>query len=198
MQQEKKYQLTEETQNYLGNTLYRIQALKDFGDVKAGDKGGWVESERNLSQDGNCWIYDDSIAFGNSHVIGNAKILNDSEIFEFACVAGNAVIDRNSTICGESFIKDAKVLNMFISNYTQILDDVEIKSMRDFYDFNLWFPYDEFVTYLPYHDKFSYCGKSYTKEELAKHEVFEGENNIILGLLNKIVDLCDYYKEAYP
>ena len=198
MQQEKKYQLTDETQNYLGKTLYRIQALKDFGDVKAGDKGGWVESERNLSQDGNCWIYDDSIAFGNSHVIGDAKILNDSEIFEFACVAGNAVIDRNSTICGESFIKDAKVLNMFISNYTQILDDVEIKSMRDFYDFNLWFPYDEFVTYLPYHDKFSYCGKSYTKEELAKHEVFEGENNIILGLLNKIVDLCNYYKEVYP
>lgn len=198
MQQEKKYQLTDETQNYLGKTLYRIQALKDFGDVKAGDKGGWVESERNLSQDGNCWIYDDSIAFGNSHVIGDAKILNDSEIFEFACVAGNAVIDRNSTICGESFIKDAKVLNMFISNYTQILDDVEIKSMRDYYDFNLWFPYDEFVTYLPYHDKFSYCGKSYTKEELAKHEVFEGENNIILGLLNKIVDLCNYYKEVYP
>lgn len=198
MQQEKKYQLTDETQNYYGKTLYRIQALKDFGDVKAGDKGGWVESERNLSQEGNCWIYDESVAFGNSHVIGNAKILNDSEIFELACVAGNAVIDRNSTICGESFIKDAKVLNMFISNYTQILDDVEIKSMRDFYDFNLWFPYDEFVTYLPYHDKFSYCGKSYTKEELAKHEVFEGENNIILGLLNKIVDLCNYYKEVYP
>lgn len=198
MQQEKKYQLTDETQNYYGKTLYRIQALKDFGDVKAGDKGGWVESERNLSQEGNCWIYDESVAFGNSHVIGNAKILNDSEIFELACVAGNAVIDRNSTICGESFIKDAKVLNMFISNYTQILDDVEIKSMRDFYDFNLWFPYDEFVTYLPYHDKFSYCGKSYTKEELAKHEVFEGENNIILGLLNKIVDLCDYYKKVYP
>ncbi len=44
MQEEKKYQLTDETQNYYGKTLYRIQALKDFGDVKAGDKGGWVES----------------------------------------------------------------------------------------------------------------------------------------------------------
>ena len=87
MQEEKKYQLTNETRNYYGKTLYRIQAIKDFGDVKAGDKGGWVESERNLSQQGNCWIYDDSIAFGNLHVSGNAKILNDSEVCEFACVA---------------------------------------------------------------------------------------------------------------
>lgn len=197
MQEEKKYQLTDETRNYYGKTLYRIQAIKDFGDVKAGDKGGWVASERNLSQQGNCWIYDDSIAFGNPHVSGNTKILNDSKVCEFACVAGNAVIDRHSTISGEAFIKDAKVSNMVISNYTQILDDVEIKSQRYFYTFNLWLPYDEFVTYLPYHDKFSYCGKSYTKEELVKHADFAEENDFILGLLNKIIDLCNYYKEAY-
>lgn len=36
----KKYKLTEETKEYYGITLYRIEALKDFGTVKAGDKGG--------------------------------------------------------------------------------------------------------------------------------------------------------------
>ena len=49
----KKYKLTDETTNLLGRTLYRIEALKDFGDVKEGDKGGYVESEDNLSQNGN-------------------------------------------------------------------------------------------------------------------------------------------------
>ena len=37
---EKKYKLTEETININGRTLYRIEALKDFNDVKKWDKGG--------------------------------------------------------------------------------------------------------------------------------------------------------------
>ena len=34
-----KYKLTDETIELNGKTLFRIQALKDFGDVKAGDLG---------------------------------------------------------------------------------------------------------------------------------------------------------------
>ena len=47
---EKKYKLTKESINRWGKTLYRIEALKDFGNVKKGDKGGYIESEVNLSQ----------------------------------------------------------------------------------------------------------------------------------------------------
>lgn len=50
---EKKYEFTGETLEYEGRTLHRIRALKDFGNVKAGDVGGWVETEANLSHDGN-------------------------------------------------------------------------------------------------------------------------------------------------
>ena len=46
----KKYELTDETMEWEGHTLHRIKALRDFNDVKAGDLGGWVESEDNLSQ----------------------------------------------------------------------------------------------------------------------------------------------------
>lgn len=49
----KKYKLTNETIVHFGFTLYRIEALMDFSDVKAGDKGGFVQSENNLSQLGN-------------------------------------------------------------------------------------------------------------------------------------------------
>ena len=46
-----KYQiLTEETKIHNGVTLYRIQAVSNFSDVKAGDKGGWIEKKSNLSQ----------------------------------------------------------------------------------------------------------------------------------------------------
>ena len=56
--EEKKYRLTDITIKVYGIALHRIQALKDFGDVKKGDFGGWVEKEENLSQEGNCWIYE--------------------------------------------------------------------------------------------------------------------------------------------
>lgn len=56
----KKYKLTKETINYCGTTLYRIEALKNFSNVKKGDKGGFVQSKDNLSDEGDCWIYNDA------------------------------------------------------------------------------------------------------------------------------------------
>ena len=53
----KKYKLTTETKTVSGIKLYRIEALRDFGDVKKGDKGGWIEKEGNLSQEGKTRIY---------------------------------------------------------------------------------------------------------------------------------------------
>lgn len=52
-----------------GKKLYRIEALKDFGDVKAGDLGGYIECEDNLSRDGNAWVG------GNARVYDNATWL---------------------------------------------------------------------------------------------------------------------------
>ena len=36
----KKYELTTDTKKYFGRKLFRIRALIDFGNVKAGDSGG--------------------------------------------------------------------------------------------------------------------------------------------------------------
>ncbi|MBR3172709.1 hypothetical protein IKF21_02240 [Candidatus Saccharibacteria bacterium] len=56
-----------------GLTLYRIRALKSFGDVRAGDIGGFVQSEANLSQEGSCWIYGNSRVYLNGRVEGDEK-----------------------------------------------------------------------------------------------------------------------------
>ena len=62
---EKKYILTEEAKEVGGHILHRIQAMRDFGGVQKGDLGGWVESEENLSHDGDCWIFDNgSVTWG--------------------------------------------------------------------------------------------------------------------------------------
>ena len=40
-------------------------ACKDFGNIKKGDFGGYVESEKNLSHEGNCWVYDGAKVYGD-------------------------------------------------------------------------------------------------------------------------------------
>ena len=76
----KKYRLTEETTKVGNRTLYRIQALRDFGNVTKGDIGGYIESEKNLSQDGNAWVSGDARVSGNACVYGNARVYGNADI----------------------------------------------------------------------------------------------------------------------
>ena len=55
----KKYELTDIRDCKLWDvSLRRIRALRDIPryHVKAGDLGGWVGPEKNLSQEGDCWV----------------------------------------------------------------------------------------------------------------------------------------------
>ena len=56
-----KYELLiDDTITFFGVQLFRIKALISFKGVKKGDVGGYVESEKNLSQHGNAWVYGDA------------------------------------------------------------------------------------------------------------------------------------------
>ncbi|MCX5614413.1 hypothetical protein [Bombella saccharophila] len=85
----KKYELTDDTIEHDGRTLYRIRALVDIPaiGVSAGDLGGYVESEKNLSHTGDCWVH------GNARVRGNAFV-NDNGF-----VGSNMIV--NQVIYGE-------------------------------------------------------------------------------------------------
>ena len=94
--------------------VWRIQACRNFKNVKIGDIGGYVESEKNLSHDGNCWIYDDAVASENSLVTdnaslhvdccvwGNAVIKDESWIGDYSHVYGNAIVSENAKVYGHS------------------------------------------------------------------------------------------------
>lgn len=124
----KKYEFTKETKIYLGKKFHRIRAVIDFGDVKAGDIGGWIENKRNLSHSGECWIYNEAVVMDNAKVRGNAIITDEALICNNAIVEGNvairdnAVISNNALICGNACIGD----KVRISNNAQISDYAEI------------------------------------------------------------------------
>ena len=77
----KKYELTEETVTVFGKTLYRIRAVRDFGSVKTGEFGGYIEKEENLSHFGNAWISGDAWVYGDARVSGNARVFGNAEVF---------------------------------------------------------------------------------------------------------------------
>lgn len=98
----KKYELTGETVKIGGHTLHRIKALADFGYVKAGDIGGWIEKGENLSQDGDAWVYENARVFGNAWVAGNAQVYDNSFIYDGAWVYGSARVYGNAEVYGSA------------------------------------------------------------------------------------------------
>ena len=79
-----------------GKPLFQVVALRDFGLVLKGDKGGYVESEANLSHDGDCWVFGDALVYGDAWVFddarvsGNARVSGDAQVFGDAWVSGDA------------------------------------------------------------------------------------------------------------
>lgn len=77
---EKKYELTDEILEVGGHVLHRIKALRDFGNVKKGDIGGWIECEDNLSHDDDCWVYGEARVYGKAEVYGEARVCGEAVI----------------------------------------------------------------------------------------------------------------------
>lgn len=81
----KKYEFTGETKTvpflFKDVTLHRIQAITSFANVVAGELGGWIEKEENLSHKGDAWVYGDAVVSGNAVVSGDAVVRGDAEAF---------------------------------------------------------------------------------------------------------------------
>ena len=113
----KKFELTSEfITNILGTKLFRIKALMEFGNVKAGDLGGYIEKEENLDHDGdawvygNAWVYGDAWVYGNAEVYGNAWVYGDAEVYGNAWVYGDAWVYGNAWVYGDAWVcGDAEV-----------------------------------------------------------------------------------------
>lgn len=106
----KKYEFTGESREFFGYVLHRIRATRDFGDVKAGDLGGWIESEINLSIDGDAWVYDNAKIYESARVYGNAKIKDNAEICNKVKVFGDAEIYGDTWLHGDIMIfGDARI-----------------------------------------------------------------------------------------
>ena len=166
---EKKYELIPSDKE----GLYRIKALKDFNDVKKGDIGGYVEGEKNLSQLGDCWIYDNAVVRDNAVVVGNAKVYDNArvhnnaqvcdnaivrdnvQVWDNAFVMGNAEVCDNAQVCGKAIVCDnARIRGHAVVQHdavvrgnAQICGDAMISSDKDYIVFKNWWSSGRYFTW---------------------------------------------------
>lgn len=108
----KKFELVKEKYIELkdGRKLYQIRALREIQNermivsIKKGELGGYVESEKNLSQEGNSWISQ------SARVYENALVKDGSLVGNKVIVRGNAAIEDDAYVramsIGKTIIED--------------------------------------------------------------------------------------------
>ena len=99
----KNYKLSDETKTTAwGTVLHRIVATTTFTlacglTINAGDVGGWIEKESNLSD--NAWVCDDAWVYGNAQVYGEAQVCSDARVAN----ASDYIVFKNDWSSGRYF-----------------------------------------------------------------------------------------------
>lgn len=118
-----KYELTTKTLQYAGHTLHRIKALRDFGTIHAGELGGWIEKEENLSQVGNAWVYDNAKVYGNARVFGDAIVRDYAKVYGEAKVCDNAIVRDNAWVFDNVWLFG----QVEVFNYARVQDEAKVR-----------------------------------------------------------------------
>ena len=136
----KKYELTNETKTLAGGTvLHRIRALKDiprFG-VKAGELGGFVEGENNLSQDGDAWVYGDACVSGDAKVYGDAEVYGNAKVSDYAWVYGDAWVFGNARVSGKAWVFG----NAWVCGDAEVSANSDYMVIKNTWSSGRWFTY---------------------------------------------------------
>ena len=165
----KKYELTTETLQFAGRTLHRIKAVKDFGSVKSGELGGWIEKEENLSQDDNAWIDGEAMAFDNAKVFGSAKV------FGYAKVYGNAKIFGNAKVYGYAKVYgNAKIFcKAKVRDFAEVYDNTEVYGNTVVYGYAKVYDKAYIYDYAEVYGNVRICGNATIKGDAKVHDAID-------------------------
>ncbi|MBG6025917.1 transferase [Proteus columbae] len=124
------YKFTNKSKKYNGITLFRIRR------IPSGTLGGWIESENNLSQKGDCFIFDDAMVFGDAKITGNTVVKNSAQVYGNAIVKDNSSILGNTKIYGNAFISgNAQVSgSAVVYDNASIMDNAQVSGNAAIYD----------------------------------------------------------------
>lgn len=171
---EKKYKLIESSRSWMyGRPIHRIQALRDFSDVKKGDLGGFVESEGNLSQGGDCWIYDMAQAMEKSRVEDDACLRDCAKMYGSSILKDKAQLQGCARMIQYACLADnAVAIDAEISGFATITGDVIIRRKEDYMVFSDIPKADFYATYTFPNKRWSFILFEGTSKEFIKAAPF--------------------------
>ena len=101
---------------HFGRTLYRIKRIKD--DLL----GGYIENETNLSQLGDCFVYDNARVYDTAQVFGDAQVYGNALVSGSAQVFGDALVSGNAWVFGNVGVYDTAQ----VSGNAQVYDNARV------------------------------------------------------------------------
>ena len=132
--EKKKYKLTSNFKMVLGVKVFQIEALIDFGSIKKGELGGYIEKKANLSVygdasvSGNASVFGDACVYGDASVFGDASVSGDARVYGNAWVSGDASVYGNARVSGNASVSgDARV-----SGNASVYGELELKTGYSF------------------------------------------------------------------
>lgn len=121
----KKYELIDHRGTLAPKNLKRLRALRDFGGVKKGDLGGFIEKEENLSHEGDCWISGTAWISGSAHVYDSAKVYGSAQVSGTAWIYGSAHVYDSAQVYGSAWV----------CGFAQVSDSAQVSGTAHVYDF---------------------------------------------------------------
>ena len=206
----RKYELTNISMEFGERTLYRIRALRDFSDVKKGDLGGWVSSEDNLSQEGDCWIYNEAKCMDSAKIYDNSTMYDYSEMYDYSIMRGdsemhnytemhdyskmysyskmydNAEMHDNSKMYGNSTMYGNSMMcgNSRMFDYSEMFDDSAMYGNSTMNGYSIMFGNSELYDDSEMHGRSRMYGDSILKDE----EKLYGE---LISKVDKFIDISN-------
>lgn len=117
-----KYEFTGKTKRHRGRKVRQIRRLSD------GVIGGWIESEKNLSHEGRCWITAHAVVAENARVTGDARVSGhayvhgDAYVGHCAHVSGQSYVSGSVSLLQNSIVRD----NAVVAGRVALMQDVTV------------------------------------------------------------------------
>jgi len=151
--------------NALGITLFQLELTIDCKWGKAGDLGGWVESENTKSGDarvsGDAWVSGDAQVYGNAWVSGDAWVSGGAQVSGDARVYGNARVSGDAQVSGDAWEKSPLQIQG-TRHYINVCAKFKLRIGCKEFSFSYW--KREF--------KSIGANQNYTQEEINEYELY--------------------------
>lgn len=125
----KKYELlVDDTITFLGVQLFRIKALISFSGIEKGEVGGYIASEKNLSQYGNAWVSGDARVSGDADYIVFKNTWSSGRYFTYTKSNKNWKVGcfyGSGAELVEKAYKDSKKSGDFYKAYVDFVEKLE-------------------------------------------------------------------------